>query len=86
MTRLVVLIEGVGTPEHTIAVGTRVLLVTLVKLILMSLPVKLPLEFGVTTKSLVSKGRLRVPGLWQLALCRHRQDVKRPGKTHEVHQ
>lgn len=54
MTCLVVLIESVGTPEDPIAVGTRVLLVTLVELILVPLPVKFPLELGVTPKSMVS--------------------------------
>lgn len=58
MTRLVVLVEGVGAPEHAIAVGTRVLLIAFVELILVSLPVKLPFELGITTKSMVSKGKL----------------------------
>lgn len=87
MTCLVVLIEGVGTPKDAVTVGTRVLLVTLVELILVSLPVKLPFELGVTSKSMVSNVGLGPPELRPLACCcKGMQEAKRPGETHDVHQ
>lgn len=87
MTCLVVLIEGVGTPEDPIAVGTRVLLVPLVELILVSLPVKLSFELGVTPKSMVSNVGLGTPELQPLiCCCKGMQEVKRPSKTYDVHQ
>lgn len=87
MACLVVLIEGVGTPEDPITVGTRVLLVTLVELILVSLPVKFPFELGVTPKSMVSNAGSGTPELQPLACCCKGMDEERwPGETHDVHQ
>lgn len=45
---LVVLIERIGSPEDPIAVGTRIALISLVELVLVSFPVKLALESNVT--------------------------------------
>lgn len=87
VTCLVVLIEGVGAPEDAIAVGTRVLLVTLVELILVSLPVKLPFELGVTSRSMVSNVGLGTQELRPLACCcKGMHEEKRLGETHDVHQ
>lgn len=47
MARLVVLVEGIGAPEHSVAVGAGIFLVSLVEFILVSLPVKFSLELGI---------------------------------------
>jgi hypothetical protein len=42
--RLVVLVEGVGTPETLVAIGAGILAPSFVKLLLVSLPVEFTLE------------------------------------------
>ena len=44
---LVMLVEGISAPEDAVAIGTRVPLEPLVKLVLMPFPVKLALESDV---------------------------------------
>lgn len=51
---LVVLIEGVGSPEDAVTVGTGITLVALMELVLVSLPVKLALESNITKSAPVS--------------------------------
>lgn len=50
---LVMLVESVRSPEYTVAVRTRILLVSLVKFILVPLPVELSLELGVASVMVV---------------------------------
>lgn len=56
MASLVVLVESVRSPEYTIAVRTGIFLVSFMKLILMSLPVELSLEFGVASVTRIRGG------------------------------
>lgn len=56
MSCLVVLIKCVGTPEHAVAVRTWIFLVSLMKLVFVSFPVKLPLELSVAAGVRVSNG------------------------------
>lgn len=76
MARLVVLVEGVCSPEYPVAVRAGILLVSLMELILMSLPVKFTFKFGVASVSEVRRAARGVGGtrnkLWN--------------ETHDVHQ
>lgn len=74
---LVVLVEGVGTPEDAVAVRTGVALVAFVKLVLVALPVELALEGDVTEGAPVGALGFGTPSVVALDGRRRRRGQRR---------